>query len=99
MLQHSTKALVSASSMGMRRGPISREKTQQRRTPDSHTQDMGNEGGSRRTSRFGLSLSGGPDTTLPSCLACFACKGELLEGNRQVMPLCPGAKFPLAFKS
>lgn len=56
---------------------------------DSHAWDMGDERGSRKTSRYGLPPSGGLDTTLQkkSCLACSSFKGELLEGNRQVMPL------------
>lgn len=47
----------------------------------------------------GLSPPGGPDATLPGCPACLRCKGELLEGNRQVMPPHPGVSSPLAFRS
>lgn len=68
---------------------------------DSHARDMGDERGSRETGSYGLPPSRCPDTTLQkkSCLACFSFKGELLEGNMQVMPLCPAENFPLAFKS
>lgn len=61
----------------------------------------GGERGSRKTSRYGFPAPGGLDTPLQkkSCLTCFSSKGELLEGNRQAMPLCPGENFPLAFKS
>lgn len=68
---------------------------------DSHAWDMGDERGSSKTGRYGFPESGGLDTPLQkkSCLPCFSFKGELLEGNRQAMPLCPGENFPLAFKS
>lgn len=80
---------------------LSRENSRQRKTMDSHAWDMGDERGSRKTVRYGFPPCGGLDTTLQkkSCLTCFSFKGELLEGNRQVMPLCPGENFPLAFKS